>query len=234
MSKSDDNHFESYREQTKFKHEVLTAYLPAYFQVLQRQHHNLSFIDGFAGRGYYIENGERHPGSPVLAMKLIAENPELCSRVICGFVEVDPEYYAELEKAVAEQSKILPLAKKPQTFNSDFAGFMTKLREHLATTKKGLAPTFLFVDPCGVEGVRLSDLAEVLSREFCELFLFLNYDGINRIAGAAAKTGSSPTLAALFGSQSRVEELMLALAKVNSPLAREEVILDRFSKGLIN
>ena len=38
MAKSNDReHFEDYRQQTQVKHEILVAYLPAYYHILNRE-----------------------------------------------------------------------------------------------------------------------------------------------------------------------------------------------------
>lgn len=65
-SSNDREHFEDYRRQTQVKHEILAAYLPAYYNILKRREKNLLFIDGFAGRGTYTraETGEAVDGSP--------------------------------------------------------------------------------------------------------------------------------------------------------------------------
>ena len=50
MAKANDRkHFEDYREQTQVKHEILAAYLPAYYHILKQSSKNLVYIDGFAG-----------------------------------------------------------------------------------------------------------------------------------------------------------------------------------------
>jgi three-Cys-motif partner protein len=72
----DRDHFEVYREQTQVKHEILAAYLPAYFHILKARNRNLLFIDGFAGRGTYTrtDTGEKVDGSPLRALNLTGMN----------------------------------------------------------------------------------------------------------------------------------------------------------------
>ena len=73
---NDSKHFEDYREQTRVKHEILSAYLPAFFTILGSRHKNLVFIDGFAGPGTYKESetGTSHNGSPIRALEVIGES----------------------------------------------------------------------------------------------------------------------------------------------------------------
>jgi hypothetical protein len=96
-----------------------------------------------------------------------------------------------------------------------------------------LAPTFLFIDPCGVEGVRMADIVQFLSRQWCEVFVFFNYEGVNRIAGLAQMVGTSPTLIELFGSAERVNSLLATLGGLAEGEAREEIILEAFQSELL-
>jgi three-Cys-motif partner protein len=217
--------------QTKLKHEILTNYLQAYCTVLGSNHLNLIYVDGFAGRGFYSEGDSMHPGSPIRAMQLFAKSDDHRSKVTCFFVESNEEYVSELQTKVEEQQTSAPLKKKPVVYGGSFADFMSQLRQHL-TQGNDLAPTFLFVDPCGVDGVKMADLSNVLARAGCELFLFFNYEGINRIAGNAEKQGSSDTLVALFGSEERVQHLIGLLRVAEGPRHREEIILSEFFRSL--
>src|SRR5437879_2953932 len=103
MAKGDDReHFENYREQTRVKHEILAAYLPAYYNVLKVRSKNLVFIDGFAGRGTYTrkETGETVNGSPLLALELIAANKDFAERVSTVFIESDDFLFAQLDRNI--------------------------------------------------------------------------------------------------------------------------------------
>ena len=231
MANADERHFDSYRAQTKLKHQILVDYLPAYYNALKRFHSKLVYVDGFAGCGHYVEANTKHPGSPILAMELFAKSNDHRSSVKCFFVEANPEFAAALETAVNVTQKTAMLTRPPDVFKGQFADFMAELRTHLSNGVD-LAPTFLFVDPCGVDGINLKDLTEVLSRKYCELFLFFNYEGVSRIAGNATKSGSSSTLVALFGSEERVQQLINSLKDAVNPSQSREMILKQFCDAL--
>lgn len=78
----------------------------------------------------------------------------------------------------------------------------------------------------------MADLATVLSRDYCELFLFFNYDGVNRIAGLAATKGGSETLEHLFGTPERVAALLASLDAAQDSGEREEIIVTHFKAAL--
>src|SRR5438270_1998658 len=100
---NDREHFDDYRQQTQVKHDILAAYLPAYFNALKQRNSDLLFVDGFAGRGTYTEaaTGRVVDGSPLRALKLIAGNPEFAARVSTVFIEADDELYRQMEQAVS-------------------------------------------------------------------------------------------------------------------------------------
>lgn len=63
------SHFNTYTEQNRVEHAILTKYLAAYLRALAKTAHAFHYIDGFAGPGRYA--GE-HPGSPITALQLLA------------------------------------------------------------------------------------------------------------------------------------------------------------------
>lgn len=89
MAKGKDReHFEDYREQTQIKHSILAAYLPAYYHILKGSSQNLVYIDGFAGPGFYVQGrtGNTFDGSPILTLRLIADNKDFSSKVSTIFM----------------------------------------------------------------------------------------------------------------------------------------------------
>lgn len=232
MGNADATHFDTYREQTRVKHQLLTGYLPPYLSILGTNNTNLVYFDGFAGRGHYVNGSTIVPGSPMQAISLIASNPKCKDKVQCFFNEERSDFYNDLSKAVASHPDLAQLAKKPHVINMKFSELMTVLRDHFATDGMTLAPTFLFVDPCGVDDVRMGDLVDMLKRPGCELFLFLNYEGLNRIIGLAEQTGRSPTLLSLLGSQQRHDALLTACQSATPGKGRELVILRHFLEAL--
>lgn len=235
MSKADKDHFETYRVQTQVKHRLLTDYLPAYLNVLGTTNKNILYIDGFAGRGFYVDDeGTEHAGSPLRALEVVSSEAKYKDKVFCFFVENRRDHFTDLEKRVAAFLKKTPLAKEPHLSNDPFSSFMKEeIHDFLKKPSNRLAPTFLFVDPCGVEDVLMKDVAAVLSLHGCEAFIFFNYEGVNRIAGLAESVGSSKTLDELFGSRQRSQSLIAALKKAGTSKKREQVIMSHFRLALI-
>lgn len=211
MSKADATHFDTYRQQTRIKHRILSGYLPAYFTALFGRSTDLLFVDGFAGRGTYSGDGKEHPGSPLLALKLIAEDPKRSAHIRTIFIEDHDGHYRDLESAVSQYCREHPELKQPILRQGKFAATINDALDELSRAGVRIGPTFLFVDPCGVDGTSLRTIAQIVSRPASELFLFFNSSGIERVIGAARKTGTSATLEDLYGSPSRVTALLSAV-----------------------
>jgi three-Cys-motif partner protein len=222
---NDRIHFEEYREQTRVKHEILEKYLRAYLHVLKSWNNNLLFIDGFAGPGVYQANGSTQPGSPIRALSLIASDSELAKRVTTVFIERDKLLYESLEKEVLSFYGINPEIRMPIYLNNEFRQGMEIVLKPFETKGKSLAPTFLFVDPCGVNGVYFDTLARLMNFGSCEIFLFFNIDGLRRILGLGEARGD--TLAQFFGSDNEAEDL-LKVIEGKSSSEKEDLIIGRY------
>jgi spore photoproduct lyase len=229
MSKvNNKQHFEDYRAQTQVKHEILAAYLPAYFRIVGKTNKDLLYIDGFAGLGTYTktDTGEVFDGSPLLTLKLIAGNNTFSKKVTTLFIEVDSHLYDELEKAVTNFAKAHPHIRKPTTVCCTFAH---GVQDHLKNVSGILPPTFLFVDPCGVSGTSFDTIKSVMACRSSEAFIFFNIDGVRRIAGLSKL---SDVLVELLGSRKLAEELLAALQNTPDAGKRERMILESYRQAL--
>jgi three-Cys-motif partner protein len=226
----DRDHFEVYREQTQVKHEILAAYLPAYFHILKARNRNLLFIDGFAGRGTYTrtDTGEKVDGSPLRALNLIAETQDFAARVSTIFIESDDVLYAQLEQAVNDFYKKHKHIRAPECMHGTFADRVGDVIKQVKG-KLALAPTFLFVDPCGVTGANFNTIRDVMNYPKCEAFIFFNIDGVRRIAGLPQL---SDVLVDLMGSRQRAQVLHDALRTTTAVHKREQLILSQYRKAL--
>jgi three-Cys-motif partner protein len=224
----DREHFEDYREQTQVKHEILAAYLPAYFHILKRHNQNLLFIDGFAGRGTYTRAGteETVDGSPLRALKLIADNKDFSAKVSTVFIESDDVLYAQLAQSVNDFYAKHTHIRKPVCMHGTFS---ERIDQILNQVQGRLAPTFLFVDPCGVSGASFRRISDVMNCEKCEAFIFFNIDGVRRIAGLDKL---SPVLVDLMGSNERAQRLYDELGATGSVAEREQLILSHYRGAL--
>ena len=230
MTSADDKkHFEDYREQTQVKHDILAAYLRPYFNILKSRSNNLVYIDAFAGRGTYTraETGDAVDGSPLRALKLIAESDDLAKQVSTVFIEADENLFNALKATVDRFYQKHPHIRRPRCLNGTFA---ERVNQILEIVKGSLAPTFLFVDPCGVRGNNFDTIRAVMECDKCEVFIFFNLDGIRRIAGLPAL---SPVLIELMGSNERAQALYSALRKTTHVGEREKFIIQHYRRALI-
>lgn len=222
---NDRKHFEEYREQTRVKHEILEKYLNAYLHILKQKNRNLIFIDGFAGPGTYKGEKPTNAGSPLRALQLISSNEDLAKKVATIFIEKDKALFDTLNHVVNEFYCKHSEIRKPQLFNNEFREGMEPLLQHFERPGVNLAPTFLFVDPCGVNGVFFDTMARLMNFKSCEIFLFFNIDGLRRILGLGDSRG--PTLGEFLGSDKEADDL---LREINgkSPSAKENAIIAKY------
>ncbi len=229
MAKGKDReHFEDYREQTQIKHSILSAYLPAYYHILKGSNQNLVYIDGFAGPGSYVQTGTgaSFDGSPILALQLIADNKDFANKVSTIFIEADDVLFNELKRKVDEFYSKNPHIRRPIYRHGAFAD---EVNEILSRIRVNLAPTFLFVDPCGVSGASFETIRAVMENAKCEAFIFFNIDGIRRIAGLPEL---SSVLVELMGSNERAKALYEKLRQTDKVGERERLILSEYCKAL--
>lgn len=234
MAKGDLTHFDQYREQTRVKHSILVKYLPAYFRVLKTWNNRLFYLDGFAGRGGYSneDGAEEVPGSPIRALQLIAGHDDLCSRVRTGFIEPNAEYFAELQQRVTTFCDEHPELQKPDITHGHFAETLRGALDAADKAANGIVPTFMLVDPCGVDDVDLGIICDVLSRRGCEVFIFFNYAAVARIAGLLSTDRDTPSLRMIYGSDEAIDRLKSAIRGVEEATAREQIIVDMYMDAL--
>lgn len=228
MAKTNDEaHFEEYREQNQVKHDILAGYLKAYYDILKRTNKNLVYIDGFAGRGTYIKQptGEKVPGSPLLALQLIAGRDEFSKQVTPIFIEADDNLCAQLRQSIGDFYEENSTIREPVVLHGRFA---EQIQYILDQVKGRLAPTFLFVDPCGVSGTSFNAIKSVMDCGSSEAFIFLNISGVNRTAGLEER---SAVLDDLFGSAERAQRLVDAL-RGTKPIEKERIILEHYREAL--
>ena len=88
------------KRHTGAKHQILRAYLAAWFPILGSAHGRVIFVDGFAGPGEYM-GGE--PGSPLVALEAASVHRDRLSRreLMFLFIEEDAERHEHLEGVIA-------------------------------------------------------------------------------------------------------------------------------------
>jgi three-Cys-motif partner protein len=151
-------------------------------------------IDGFAGRGTYME-GE--PGSPKIMHDRAVELVEagLVESVAIRCTESDPMNFAHLRKVFADLPKHDGVTVKvtEETFQEVAERFAD-----WAETQHPPPPTFVFVDPFGISGVSLDLLRRLMKLERLEVFLTLM---VRDPARFLAEENYAAPLTELFGGE---------------------------------
>lgn len=184
---------------TAVKHALLRHYLDAWFPILGSRYPEVVFIDGFAGPGIYA-NGE--PGSPILALRSLLDRPDLNAldraRFLFHFNEMDPERHAtlctELEAERAKRSGWPSNVMVAPPTNLKF----TELTKQALAGRRADSPTFAFVDPFGYGDVPMCVLADLATPKSTELFIYFDYNSVQRFATANVV---DPQLELLFGTK---------------------------------
>lgn len=222
-----DNHFDTYRKQTRVKHEILGKYLYSFYSILERSHHNLLYVDGFAGAGEYESEGGAACGSPLIALDLFSKN-KFGPKVSALFIEADKTRCESLAASVKKFQSNHSNLRVPMVENGAFAIVLREFLAHVTQDGKHLAPCVMFVDPCGVKGVSFDVMAQFLNQPSSEALIFFNLDGVRRIAGLNDRIAE--TLPELFGSRDRANELIRQLHNTASPEEREVLIVNTYQQ----
>lgn len=174
---------------TKAKHDILTRYLGAWFGIFGSSplHSRVNVIDGFAGPGRY-QDGE--PGSPVLTLNTLLDHRSFprFGDTTFNFIfnEFEPERFASLESVLVEAKKSRapwPESVRVHTNNKNFQNLASELLAQIPADKQ-LAPTFAFIDPFGYRDVPMVLIRELLKYQSCELFIYFDFNSVNRFATA--------------------------------------------------
>jgi len=163
-----------YTEHTRAKHEILRRYLGAWLAILGRgkkgsgfQHARLMLLDGFAGRGRYV-NGEG--GSPQIMFDRAVEAVDagLAHSIWIGCAELNKNNFDGHLRPVCDALKHHAVTVTPTHESFEAAG--TKLAEW-ADRQAVRAPVFVMVDPYGVAGVPMTLLRRLLAIDRVEVLL---------------------------------------------------------------
>lgn len=171
---------------TRAKHDILVNYLGAWYPVLGTTNKRVIFFDGFAGPGIYT-GGE--PGSPPLALRTLLDHSFAPGMASCEFVfifvEQDSDRFASLQ-AVVESERVSrgdwPANVKVILQNDNFIAVADSILTKLNGQR--LAPTFAFVDPFGYRDVPIDTIKRFLDFATCELFIYFDYNSVNRFGTA--------------------------------------------------
>lgn len=187
---------------TKAKHDILKRYLGAWFGIFGSSSYRqqVNVLDGFAGPGLY-DDGE--PGSPVLTLDTLLHHRSFAdfgdTQFNFLFNEWNDERFASLQNALegvkAERSP-WPKNVRVHSRNQNFQELARELLNSIPTGKQ-LAPTFAFIDPFGYKDVPMALIRDLVSHQSCELFIYFDFNSVNRFANAG---NVDPHFTALFES----------------------------------
>lgn len=145
--KADASFFDSKRDWSRRKDQILVDYLQPYLAKVSKLGRPIFVVDGFAGPGLYGDGGY---GSPLIIAKRIAEKLVGGSVPITSLcVEYDPTLYGRLERAMA-----------PYSFARTRRGTFLEHLPEIERLAKG-STTFLYVDPYAIEGLEWKAMERV-------------------------------------------------------------------------
>lgn len=188
----------NYPEHTAAKHEILRRYLGAWLSILGRgnrgfRHPQLFLLDGFAGRGRYMEG---QPGSPAIMFeraKQVADDG-LVENVLIRCSEPDNTNFGHLQEVceglIHEKVTVKPTQETFEEIAQRFIAY--------AKTQNPPPPTFVMIDPYGIKGVELQTLRELLKFDRLEILLTF----MVRDPARFLEANYDEALTALFGGDS--------------------------------
>ena len=229
VRKTPAEHFGTYTQNNSIKHRILANYLNAYLGVLSGVVDAVHYIDGFAGRGTYADN---MPGSPLKALTLLGEGK---LRFTMSLIEASKPDFEQLRDSLAEVQATANQIESPLIENGKFSDHLGQILSRKIYTRYRRVATFAFIDPCGVAGLSIADIARILSMPFGECLLLWNYDGFNRLLGGATKgTHDTSVIGDMLASESALAEAMALAQTARDSEAKEHDMLALVVRELRN
>lgn len=134
--------------------------------------------------------------------------------------------------ALAAEPQTVKLFDPPLVENSEFSQCREKVFSRPIYSRFPRVATFAFVDPCGVVGLRMQDLAKILALPFGECLIFWNYDGLNRwIGGVGAGSHERQKLDAFFGDAATATQAIESGEEANSA-AKEQSLRNLYTRAV--
>jgi len=210
--------FETQREQSAVKTEIVTKYFNAWVNVLKQNNERLAYIDLFSGPGLY-QDGTK--STPIIILEKMVSDIYMKDHIVTLFNEKDPELYNKLVKNTKNVDGIEGLKYSPNITNN-IIDYNTP--EWFA--KRSLIPSFSFIDPAGYAGLSL-ELMKALGKDHgSDLIFFFNFNEINR---GITNYKVEEHMKQLFGQ----ENYLTLLKKINkSPSDREAIIINEMAIAL--
>jgi len=174
--------------------------------IMSRQSHRIGisetellFVDGFAGPGRYA-GGE--DGSPILAIEsVLGHSHDFYIPISFLFIEQDNKRRAILQDVIRHHKKRTdesPRIKSIRVEKGDCETVLNNVLDDFKRTNRNVGPAFFFLDQFGFSNVPMQLIQRIMSQPLCEVFLYLNWDHMNRFLADETKWSS---LDKTFGGQ---------------------------------
>lgn len=164
---------------TGAKHQLLRAYLMAWFPILASVYGRVVFVDGFAGPGEY-KGGE--VGSPLIAIEVATKHQQLLANKDLRFlfIEENAARHEHLEELIEERrsSHLIPENVHCWVVHGTFEQEMNSVLNSLDNNP--LAPAFVMIDPFGPGGVPYDLIQRLASYRQTELLISFMYESVSR------------------------------------------------------
>lgn len=195
-AKSSDNYYKDYNGLQYVKHQILSKYLDAWFQILPRKFNKVIYVDTHAGRGRH-ETGDI--GSPLVATSrlLITPLPEDVAegtKVNLYFYELKQEYCDILESELA-QLHTPDYVQVNQPICGDYEFHLSELLSKIDNSVDRI-PLFAFIDPFNCT-LSMDLLRRIFNKPHRELMLNLMYLELRK---EAVQPQMSTRLDRIYGS----------------------------------
>lgn len=216
---------------TLAKHAILRGYLEAWMPILTRHasersqsRRQVSYVDGFAGPGEYVQ-GES--GSPLVAVDVaLGHSQHFPIPVKMLFVEERRDRFDHLcgllagRKDEISSSDQLDLAE-PRC--GDCEATLDEILDRCRQKSIPFGPALVFLDQFGYSAVSIDLVRRVLGHPSAEIFTFLNWRDLNHYVSDSTKW---PGITRAFGGEEWMEILDLPKAR------RASGLLDHYRSAL--
>ena len=151
------------------KHVILEKYLQAWFPILAKRNGRIIYYDGFAGPGVYSRGEE---GSPLIALNAAKSHDyQPDTELVFIFVEEDEDRATALNQVIGVHEETLPENFHCEVINEEFETALGETLDFLEEENSSIAPTFAFIDPFGIKGLRFSLIERLLGNNKCEALI---------------------------------------------------------------
>ena len=139
----------------------------------------LNYVDGFAGLGAYTRDDKIFYGSPVIAAEVIKRNNQFVKQASLILIDSNKKTFENLNAVLKYKGLDNCPNIRVQVFNEDFNEAINGILKK--TENQNLAPTFVFIDPFGFEGIHYDTIQNIMKTiDKPEIVINFMYNAITR------------------------------------------------------